>query len=84
MQFIYAVIVFLGLLACLPVASAADRQGLAFGVGYRVFSSKTIYWGTSLIVGRYYTETDKEFRTTCLDCGKTLVDMELLKFEYAF
>lgn len=62
----------------------ADKLGLAFGVGYRVFSSKNIYWGTSLIVGRYYTGTDKEFEAICLDCEKTLIDMELLKFGYAF
>ena len=31
-----------------------SRQGISFGVGYRVFAKNGLYWGTSFYAGRYY------------------------------
>ena len=34
------------------------RQGISFGVGYRLFAKSGIYWGTSLYMGKYILGED--------------------------
>jgi len=60
------------------------KFGVGFGIGYRYFSRSGFYWGTSLTVGRYFTDTDKQIVDFDLLEGKGYIDMELLKFGYAF
>ncbi len=63
----------------------AHKLGLMFGIGYRFFTKSGFYWGTSLSVGRYFTDTDKKFESHSFWISeKTLWDMELLKIGYAF
>jgi len=63
---------------------ALHKFGVGFGIGYRYFSRSGFYWGTSLTVGRYFTDTDKQIVDFDLLEGKGYIDMELLKFGYAF
>lgn len=61
-----------------------NRFGVGFGIGYRYFSRRGLYWGTSLTVGRYFTDTNKQIDGETLIMGKGYFDIELLKFGYAF
>jgi hypothetical protein len=60
------------------------KFGVGFGIGYRYFSHSGFYWGTSLTMGRYFTGTDKQIKDDDLFNGKAYIDIELLKFGYAF
>ncbi len=60
------------------------KFGAGFGIGYRYFSRSGLYWGTSLTVGRYFTDTDKQIQGVDWLDGKGYVDAELLKFGIAF
>jgi hypothetical protein len=60
------------------------KFGVGFGIGYRYFSRSGFYWGTSLTVGRYFTDTDDLANDTEALNGKAYIDMELLKFGFAF
>lgn len=60
------------------------KFGVGFGIGYRHFSPSGLYWGTSLTVGRYFTDTDKLIADDDVLNGKSYIDIELLKFGYAF
>ena len=65
------------------------KIGIGVGIGYRIFSKKRIYWGTSLSAGRYILgENDKFYDSNFLDIldedSETILDIELLKFGYAF
>lgn len=62
----------------------ANKIGAMFGIGYRYFSKSGFYWGASLNVGRYFTDTDINIQNIHLDDGKALFDVELLKIGYAF
>jgi hypothetical protein len=63
----------------------ANKFGVMFGIGFRVFSRGGLYWGTSLSVGRYFTDTNKDIQhNDFTDTGKILIDSELLKFGIAF
>lgn len=64
--------------------ATANKFGATFGIGYRYFSKSGFYWGASLNVGRYFTDTDINIRNIHLDDGKALFDVELLKIGYAF
>lgn len=62
----------------------ANKLGLTFGIGYRYFSNKRFYWGTSLSIGRYFNDADKNFSNAGIDGAKFILDMELLKIGIAF
>jgi hypothetical protein len=62
-----------------------QKFGAYFGIGYRYFSESGIYWGTSIIVGRYFTDDTRDIRgVSPLETGKGILDFELLKFGIAF
>jgi hypothetical protein len=63
------------------------KIGLGIGIGYRIFSYRGIYWGTSLNVGRYIIGKNENFYSSFLDLNddeKMILDIELLKFGWAF
>jgi len=63
------------------------KVGLGVGIGYRIFSYKGIYWGTSLSVGRYFIGKNDNFYSSFLDINddaSMILDIELLKFGWAF
>ncbi len=65
------------------------KLGIGAGIGYRIFSTKNTYWGCSLSVGKYLLgESDKfssaEGVSADIDDAEFILDVELLKFGYAF
>ena len=64
-----------------------NKLGLGIGLGYRYFSYKGFYWGSSLSVGRYLFGHNDKFASgfsLSNDDGEYIIDMELLKFGWAF
>ncbi len=64
-----------------------NKLGVGFGLGFRVFSHKTFYWGTSLNLGRYIIGTSNKFASSILsvdDDNEFIFDIELLKFGFSF
>jgi len=70
-----------------PKKSTENKLGVGIGIGYRKFSYKGFYWGTSLNLGRYFIgENDKfqgEFGLYDND-SEMIYSFELLKFGWAF
>ncbi|NCP84090.1 MAG: hypothetical protein GW823_04165 [Bacteroidetes bacterium] len=74
------------------ISTKNDREsivkvGLGIGIGYRIFSYKGIYWGTSLNVGRYFIGKNDHFYSSFLeinDDATMILDIEFLKFGWAF
>lgn len=61
------------------------KFGLGLGIGYRVFSKYGIYWGTSLSIGKYYTDENNMFANNMFfEDSKSIIDIEFLKLGYAF
>lgn len=65
------------------------KLGLGAGIGYRVVSDNGLYWGASLSVGRYLIGESDMFMSSDgisadMDDSEWIVDVELLKFGYAF
>lgn len=63
--------------------STMHRVGAYFGIGYRYFSHSGFYWGTSLIYGRYFGKA-RDYQEVLLDDGEVILDLEFLKFGFAF
>lgn len=61
-----------------------NKLGAMFGIGYRYFSISGFYWGTSLVFGAYFTADERGIEGVTLDDSKMILDIELLKFGYAF
>jgi len=61
-----------------------DKFGAHFGIGYRYFSKIGLYWGTSIILGTYFSDDTDKIDDIYMDAGKFLIDIELLKIGYAF
>ena len=64
-----------------------SKLGLGVGIGYRIFpKTQPFYWGVGLIVGRYMTGENELYREVGLSIEDApyIVDIELLKFGYAF
>lgn len=59
------------------------KVGAYFGIGYRYFTRSGFYWGVSVIYGRYFGG-ERDYQEVLLDDGKTIIDIELLKFGFAF
>jgi len=69
------------------IRDTEHKLGLGVGVGYRIFSYKGIYWGTSLSFGRYLIGKNDKFYSNFVsfdDDSKQIVDFEFLKFGIAF
>ena len=63
------------------------KIGIGVGIGYRIFSYKGFYWGTSISFGRYIIGDSDNFYGNFLSWEedlKQISDVELLKFGYAF
>lgn len=63
------------------------KLGLGVGIGYRKFSKKGLYWGTSLSLGRYVIGKNERFGNSYFsmdDDSSIIVDFEFLKFGWAF
>lgn len=65
------------------------KLGIGFGIGYRIISQSGYYWGSSLSVGKYLIGdsdvfVDSEGISSTLDDEEFIVDIELLKFGFAF
>lgn len=69
----------------LPYATE-NKFGIGVGIGYRIFSKSGFYWGTSLSVGRYISGENDKFADVGVEGDDTqmILDIELLKFGYAF
>jgi hypothetical protein len=64
-----------------------NKLGVGFGLGYRKFSYRGLYWGASFSVGRYIVGENERFYGKWLsydDDEKIIYDFELLKFGWAF
>ena len=66
-----------------------NKLGFGIGLGYRYFSYKSLYWGSSVSIGRYVLGKNDRFTsnsgfTFIDDDGQFIFDMELLKFGWAF
>ncbi len=67
--------------------STANKIGIGIGVGYRKFSYKGLFWGTSLSFGRYFIGDNDKFYGSFLsydDDSEYIIDFEFLKFGWAF
>lgn len=63
------------------------KLGLGIGLGYRIFSKKGLYWGTSVSLGRYIIGKNDRFvgsYFTLDDDSPMIFDVEMLKFGWAF
>lgn len=64
-----------------------DKFGIGIGIGYRYFSYKRLYWGTSFSYGRYIIGKNDIFYEDWYsynDDSQQIWDFELLKFGIAF
>ena len=78
---------FLGVSIIAPSSTSiitTDKLGGMFGIGYRYFSASGFYWGTSIVVGAYFSADERTIQGVILDDTKTILDIEILKFGYAF
>lgn len=67
--------------------SSENKLGIGVGIGYRIFSYKGLYWGSSLSFGRYIVGKSEKFNSDsfgALDDLPYIIDVELLKFGWAF
>lgn len=63
------------------------KFGAGVGLGYRIFSHRGLYWGSSISLGRYFNGGENRFRGgfgSLYDDGKIIFDIELFKFGWAF
>jgi len=61
-----------------------SKVGAYFGIGYRYFTRSGFYWGTSVIYGRYFSNDNRDIQEVLFDDSKTIIDIEILKFGFAF
>lgn len=64
-----------------------NKLGVGVGIGYRVFSQRNWYWGTSLNVGRYIVGENDLFAGDPIelsDDDEFIFDVEFFKFGWAF
>jgi hypothetical protein len=69
------------------VKGTENKIGIGFGIGFRKFSYRGLYWGASLSFGRYFIGRNDRFAGEFLlidDDNEIIVDIELLKFGWAF
>jgi len=63
------------------VEGTENALGLGFGMGYRIYSYKGLYWGTNILVGRYFVGKMNSWIGSKSDL---LLSVSLFKFGYAF
>lgn len=64
-----------------------NKVGIGFGLGFRKFSYKGLYWGASVSFGRYLIGKNNKFTGSFLaldDDSEFIIDLELLKFGWSF
>ena len=61
-----------------------SKAGIYIGIGYRYFSQSGWYWGTNILVGRFFSNDDRDIIDVGTDEEKFILDAELLKIGYAF
>lgn len=64
-----------------------NKIGIGIGIGFRTFSHKGFYWGTSLNLGGYYIGENCKFRGHGLwydNDEEVIIIFEILKFGWAF
>jgi hypothetical protein len=61
-----------------------SKVGAYFGIGYRYFTKSGFYWGTNVIYGRYFSDDTRDIQEVLFDDSKTIIDIEILKFGFAF
>ena len=61
-----------------------SKFGIYIGIGYRYFSESGWYWGTNIIVGRFFSDDNRHIIDVMMDDLKFILDVELLKIGYAF
>ena len=69
------------------VKDTENKLGLGVGIGYRIFSYKGFYWGTSLNLGRYLIGKNNKFYSGYggyNNDSEIIFNFELLKFGWAF
>lgn len=69
--------------------ASETKLGIGVGIGYRIVSTSGLYWGMSLSVGRYLVGDSDIFAgsdslSADIDDSEVIVDVEFLKFGYAF
>lgn len=67
--------------------SSLLKIGAGVGLGYRIFSHRGLYWGSSISLGRYFNGGKNRFRGgfgSLYDDGEIIFDIELFKFGWAF
>lgn len=67
--------------------SSLLKFGAGVGLGYRIFSHRGLYWGSSISLGRYFNGGKDRFRGglgSFYDDGEIIFDIELFKFGWAF
>lgn len=71
-----------------PTEKGSETKiGLGFGLGYRIFSYRGLYWGSSFSIGRYVIGKNDKFHGGFLsydDDDEYIFDLELFKFGWAF
>lgn len=60
------------------------KLGAYFGLGYRYFTKSGFYWGASIVYGRYFSKNNVDIREVTFDDSKNIIDIEFLKFGFAF
>ncbi|MBC8527098.1 MAG: hypothetical protein H8D22_09655 [Candidatus Cloacimonetes bacterium] len=69
------------------IKDTENKIGIGIGIGFRKFSYKSFYWGTSLNLGRYFVGENDKFRGEFLwydNDNEVIFNFELLKFGWAF
>ncbi len=69
------------------IKDTEHKLGVGVGLGYRIFSYRGLYWGTSLSLGRYFIGKNNRFAGEFLsldDDEEFILDIELLKFGLSF
>ncbi len=61
-----------------------NKLGLGVGIGYRKFSESGLYWGTSLNLGHYLIGDSQRFADAPAADDPMIIDVEMLKFGYAY
>ena len=60
------------------------KVGAYAGIGYRYFTHSGLYWGTNIVIGRFFGDFSYRSGEADLDDGPFLIDCELLKIGFAF
>lgn len=73
----------------IKVSKSITDMGIGVGVGYRKFSYRGLYWGTSVNFGRYLFGDDKDIlrydnKDLYINMGNQILTIEFLKFGWAF